>query len=97
MSHRAVPQMKALSPLGPQKLRELVDAHFDGVTGIEHAKNEFMPKFNQRLLDRAGLSIEEKRTWFSLIRSLQRNLKFFPEGYAPGTGVVEAFDELPTV
>ena len=96
MSHRAVPQMKALGRLPKKTLTELVDAHFDGVTGLEHAKNEFMPKFNQRLLDRAGLSLEEKRTWFQLLTSLQRNLRFFPEGYQPGTSVEEAFDELPT-
>lgn len=95
MSHRAVPQMKALARLPRQTLRELVDAHFDGVTGLEHAKNEFMPRFNQRLLDRAGLSPEDKRTWFELLVSLQRNLRFFPEGYQPGTSVVEAFEELP--
>lgn len=95
MSHRALPQMKALSRLPRAALRELVDAHFDGVTGLEHAKNEFMPKFNQRLLDRAGLSLEEKRAWFSLLVSMQRNLRFFPEGYQPGTSVVEAFEELP--
>ncbi|MFO0600992.1 MAG: hypothetical protein U0228_37130 [Myxococcaceae bacterium] len=86
MSHRALPQMKALRPLGDAKLRELVDAHFDGVTGIEHAKNEFMPKFNQRLLDRACLSATEKQVWFDLLTSLQRNLRFFPEGWTPGQG-----------
>jgi hypothetical protein len=96
MSHRAVPQMEALRPLGARFLRELVDAHFDGVTGLEQAKNEFMPKFNQRLLDRAALSLEEKRVWFELLGSLQRNLTFFPAGYQPGTGVDEAFEELPT-
>jgi hypothetical protein len=95
MSHRAVPQMKALGRLPKGTLRELVDAHFDGVTGLEHAKNEFMPKFNQRLLDRAGLSAEEKRTWFELLVSMQRNLRFFPEGYQPGTSVADAFEELP--
>jgi hypothetical protein len=95
MSHRAVPQMKALARLPKETLRELVDAHFDGVTGLEHAKNEFMPKFNQRLLDRAGLTPEDKQTWFELLTSLQRNLRFFPEGYQPGTSVVEAFEELP--
>jgi len=95
MSHRAVPQMKALQRLPGRTLRELVDAHFDGVTGLERAKNEFMPKFNQRLLDRAGLRPDEKRLWFELLISLQRNLRFFPEGYQPGTGVAEAFEELP--
>ena len=95
MSHRAVPQMKALSRLPKQWLRELVDAHFDGVTGLEHAKNEFMPKFNQRLLDRAGLSIDEKRAWFSLLVSMQRNLRFFPEGYQPSVSVDGAFDDVP--
>ena len=95
MSRRCLPQMKALARLPTRALEELVDAHFAGVTGLEHAKNEFMPKFNQRLLDRAGLSLEEKRTWFSLLVSMQRNLRFFPEGYQPGTSVVEAFEELP--
>lgn len=93
MSHRAVPQMKALRSLGEETLRELVDAHFDGVSGLEHAKNAFMPKFNQRLLDRAGLSLHDKRAWFELLNSLQRNLRFFPEGYAPGTSVSEAFED----
>lgn len=94
MSHRALPQMKALRSLGVQRLRELVDAHFDGVTGIEHAKNEFMPKFNQRLLERAALSVDEKRAWFELLVSLQRNLQFFPEGYQPGSNAPPAgFDD----
>lgn len=94
MSHRAVPQMKALRSLGDAALRELVDAHFDGVTGIERAKNEFMPKFNQRLLDRAALSADEKRVWFELLVSLQRNLVFFPEGYQPGSAQPPAgFDD----
>ena len=52
-----------------------------------------MPKFNQRLLDRAGLTPEEKQVWFSLLVSLQRNLRFFPDGYAPGTSVAEAFED----
>lgn len=95
MSSRALPQMKALSSLPKQTLRALVDDHFDGVTGIEHAKNEFMPKFNQRILERAGLSPEEKRTWFSLLVSMQRNLRFFPEGYQPGASVEAAFDDVP--
>jgi hypothetical protein len=93
MSHRALPQMKSLRSLGAERLRELVDAHFDGVTGLEHAKNEFMPKFNQRLLDRAGLSPEDKQVWFSLLTSLQRNLRFFPEGYAPGVAAPEPFED----
>lgn len=93
MSHRAVPKMNALRTLPPETLRALVDAHFDGVTGLERAKNEFMPKFNQRLLDRAGLTPEEKQVWFSLLVSLQRNLRFFPDGYAPGTSVAEAFED----
>ena len=95
MSHRAVPQMKALARLPKSTLREMIDAHFEGITGLEHAKNEFMPKFNQRLLDRAGLTLEEKRTWFELLISMQRNLRFFPDGYRPGTSVDQAFDELP--
>ena len=95
MSHRALPQMEALRTLGATAIRELVDAHFDGVTGLEHAKNAYMPKFNQRLLDRAALTLEEKRLWFTLLQSLQRNLRFFPDGYQPGEGVAEAFEELP--
>jgi hypothetical protein len=94
MSHRALPQFTALASLPAQALRALVDAHFDGLTGIERAKNAFMPKFNQRLLDRAGLTPQEKQVWFELLVSLQRNLKFFPEGYAPGTSVSEAFDDV---
>lgn len=94
MSHRAVPQFHALRPLGAEALRELVDAHFDGVTGLERAKNEFMPKFNQRLLDRACLSPDEKRAWFELLNSLQRNLQFFPQGYAPDAAITAAaFDD----
>jgi hypothetical protein len=94
MSHRALPQMKALRSLGRARLRALVDAHFDGITGIEHAKNAFMPRFNQRLLDRACLSVDEKRVWFDLLVSMQRNLRFFPEGYAPTAGgLAEGFDD----
>lgn len=96
MSHRAVPKLKALQSLPKETLRSLVDAHFDGITGLERAKNEFMPKFNQRLLDRACLSMEEKTYWFELLTSLQRNLRFFPDGYAPGTSVAEAFEDEAT-
>ncbi|MGV3619446.1 MAG: hypothetical protein ACO1OB_01440 [Archangium sp.] len=93
MSHRAVPELKALRSLPEDMVHALVDAHFDGLTGLERAKNEFMPKFNQRLLDRAGLTLEEKQYWFQLLTSLQRNLRFFPDGYAPGTSVAEAFED----
>lgn len=93
MSHRAVPKLKALASLPGDTLRALVDAHFDGITGLERAKNDFMPKFNQRLLERAGLTHEEKQYWFELLVSLQRNLRFFPDGYVPGTSVAEAFDD----
>lgn len=93
MSQRAVPQLHALRSLGAARVRELVDAHFDGVTGIEDAKNEYMPRFNQRLLDRAALSPAEKRTWFELLVSLQRNLQYFPAGYVPGQGPAEDFDD----
>lgn len=84
MSLRALPQMKALARRPAAELHALVDAHFAGVTGIERAKNEYMPRFNQRLLDRAGLRPDEKRAWHRLLVSLQRNLRFFPEGYEPG-------------
>lgn len=96
MSHRALPQFRALRSLGAEALRELVDEHFDGVTGIEDAKNEFMPRFNQRLLERAALTPAEKRTWFELLVGLQRNLQYFPKGYVPGEGAVEAFDDEVT-
>jgi len=73
---------------------EVLDAHFDGVTGIEHAKHEFMPKFNQRLLERAALPTDEKRAWFVLLVSLQRPLQFFPEGYQPGSNApLAGFDD----
>ncbi|MDP3235583.1 MAG: hypothetical protein Q8N26_22555 [Myxococcales bacterium] len=94
MSQRMVPQMTTLAGIDRQTLRACIDAHFDGVTGIEHAKNEFMPKFNQRLMERACLSGDEKRMWFDLLNSLQRNLQFFPAGWRPGDGLVtEAFDD----
>jgi len=94
MSHRMVPQLKTLAGVDAQTLRACIDAHFDGVTGIEHVKNAFMPKFNQRLMERACLSGDEKRMWFDLLNSLQRNLVFFPEGWRPGDGLVtEAFDD----
>jgi len=94
MSHAMVPKMKALSRIDPQTLTACIDAHFDGVTGIEHAKNAFMPKFNQRLLERACLTGDEKRMWFDLLNDLQRNLRFFPEGWRPGDAIgTEAFED----
>lgn len=94
MSHAMVPKMKTLSGVDAPTLTACIDAHFDGVTGIEHAKNEFMPKFNQRLMERACLSGDEKRMWFDLLNGLQRNLHFFPDGWRPGDGLVtEAFDD----
>jgi len=96
MSLRMLPQMRSLSAVAPEVLRGCIAAHFDGVTGIEHAKNAFMPRFNQRLMERACLSGHEKRMWFDLLNSLQRNLQFFPEGWRPGDGLVtEAFDDEP--
>ncbi|MBL8922014.1 MAG: hypothetical protein JNJ54_24405 [Myxococcaceae bacterium] len=94
MSHAMVPRMTSLSTVDPATLAACIDAHFDGVTGIEHAKNEFMPKFNQRLFERACLTGDEKRMWFELLNSLQRNLRFFPDGWRPGDGVVATpFDD----
>lgn len=94
MSHRMVPAMKTLRGRARAELTACIDAHFDGVTGIEAAKNGFMPRFNQRLMERACLSGDDKRMWFDLLNSLQRNLRFFPEGWRPGDGVVaESFDD----
>jgi hypothetical protein len=94
MSHRMVPQLAALATVDREVLRATIDAHFDDLTGIEQAKNDFMPKFNQRLFERACLSVDEKRMWFQLLNDLQRNLRFFPEGWRPGDGLVtEPFDD----
>ncbi len=96
MSHAMVPAMKTLATVPRETLRACIDAHFDGVTGIEHAKNAFMPTFNRRLLERACLSGAEKRMWFELLGSLQRNLAFFPEGWQPGDELVtEPFGDEP--
>jgi len=96
MSHRVLPLMATLRRIPRDTLAATIDAHFEGVTGIEHAKNAFMPRFNQRLLDRACLTPEDKQTWFSLLVSLQRNLRFFPEGYTPAAaeGAPAFEDEL---
>jgi hypothetical protein len=94
MSHRALSRMTTLAAVPRDELRATIDTHFDGLTGVEAAKNEFMPRFNQRLLDRAGLSPTEKQAWFSLLVSLQRNLRFFPPGYVPGAAdATAAFDD----
>lgn len=94
MSRRALLRMKTLGAVPRDVLSATIDAHFAGVTGIEAAKNAFMPRFNQRLLDRAGLSPREKQVWFELLVSLQRHLRFFPDGYTPGTGAdAPAFDD----
>lgn len=96
MSHRMLTRMKSLGAVPRETLEACVDAHFDGITGIERAKNEYMPRFNQRLLERAGLPAEHKRNWFDLLQTLQRNLRFFPDGWQPGDElVVEPFpDEM---
>jgi hypothetical protein len=97
MSHRMAPKFRALASADAQLLRATIDAHFDGLSGIEQAKNDFMPKFNQRLFERACLSPSHKRMWFHLLNDLQRNLRFFPEGWQPGDGVVvEPFDDEAT-
>lgn len=88
MSQLALPRMRALRGVPRERLEETIDAHFTGLSGMERAKNAYMPRFNQRLLDRACLSLEEKRNLFELICSLQGNLRFFPEGYVPGGGPV---------
>ncbi len=89
MSQRMVPQMKSLAGLDSNTLRVCIDAHIDDVTGIEHPNSEFMPRFNQRLMDRACLSADEKRRWFDLLNSSQRNRQFFPAGWKPGDGLAD--------
>lgn len=87
MSRLVLPRMRALRDVPAERLEATIDAHFTGLSGMERAKNTYMPRFNQRLLDRACLSPEEKRDLFELIRSLQGNLRFFPEGYVPGAQI----------
>jgi hypothetical protein len=84
MSRLVLPRMTALRSVPRERLEATIDAHFTGLSGMERAKNAYMPRFNQRLLERACLSPEEKRDWFELITALQGNLRFFPEGYVPG-------------
>jgi hypothetical protein len=84
MSRLVLPRMKALRDVPLERLEETIDTHFTGLSGMERAKNAYMPRFNQRLFDRACLSLEEKRDLFELLCSLQGNLRFFPEGYVPG-------------
>lgn len=93
MSHAVVPSIAALATVPKETLRACIDAHFDGVTGIEEAKNAFMPAFNRRLLERACLSPADKRRWFELLQSLQRNLQFFPPGWQPGDALGPELDD----
>lgn len=86
MSLRVVPRMRALRSVPYEQLEATIDAHFTGLNGLERARNAFVPRFNQRLLERACLSLEDKRDWYELITSLQGNLRYFPEGYVPGLG-----------
>ena len=89
MSHAVMPRMKALARVDPALLHATVDAHFDGITGLERLRNDYAPRLNQRLLEHTGVPPETRRMWFELLVSLQRNLRFFPEGWSPGDGTVD--------
>ena len=89
MSLHVLPRMRALRDVPREQLEATIDAHFTGLNGLERARNVFMPRFNQRLLERACLTFDEKRDWFELITSLQGNLRYFPHHYVPGIGTVE--------
>jgi hypothetical protein len=80
-----LPRMRALRDVPPARLDATIEAHFSGLSGMERAKNAYMPRLNQRLLERACITLEEKRALVELIRSLQGNLCFFPQDYEPGS------------
>lgn len=84
MSLLVLPRMRALRHVPREQLEATIDAHFTGLNGLERARNQFIPRFNQRLIERACLSPEDKRDWYELITSLQGNLRYFPAGYVPG-------------
>ena len=84
MSLLVLPRMRALQSVPREQLEATIDAHFTGLNGLERARNQFIPRFNQRLIERACLSLEDKRNWYELITSLQGNLRYFPAGYVPG-------------
>jgi hypothetical protein len=94
MSLLVLPRMRALRGVPRERLEATVDAHFSGVSGMQRAENAYMPRFNQRLVERACLSLEEKQALVALIRSLQGNLRFFPEGYVPGREPSEGLPPL---
>ncbi|WP_434391021.1 hypothetical protein [Melittangium boletus] len=89
MSLHVLPRMRALRHVPPEQLEATIDAHFTGLNGLERVRNTFMPRFNQRILERACLAPEDKRDWFELITSLQGNLRYFPAHYVPGLGPAE--------
>jgi hypothetical protein len=95
MSHAVMPRMKTLSQVDPALLHATVDAHFDGLTGLERARNDDVPRLNQRLLERTGVPPATRQMWFDLLVSLQRNLQLFPAGWSPGDGPLDDPGVLP--
>ena len=93
MSRLVLPRMRALQGVAPEQLEATIDAHFTGLNGLERARNAFVPRFNQRLLESSCLSPEDKRDWYELITSLQGNLRYFPEGWVPGLGAPASLAE----
>jgi hypothetical protein len=87
MSSHVLPRMRALREVPREQLEATIDAHFTGLNGLERVRNTFMPRFNQRLMERACLDPGDKRDWFELITSMQGNLRYFPGDYVPGMGV----------
>lgn len=81
MSKAVLPKMKALRKVDPALLEATIDAHFQGESGMEAAKNAYMSPFNERLMERACLQPQEKRAWIRTIAEHQGRLRFFQEGF----------------
>lgn len=79
MAHAAVPRISALRGRSPAYLRELIEAHFDSLSGIERSRNKSMGRPNQKLIEEAALGEDDRTLWFETLRENQGNLRFFPQ------------------
>jgi hypothetical protein len=60
-------------------VRELVDAHFESLSGIERSRNKTLGKQNRRLLQEAALEADDRILWERTLVENQSNLQFLDD------------------
>lgn len=85
MCHRVVPHLRPLRQRSAAFVRELVDAHFESVSGIERSRNKTLSRDNQKLIDGAALDARDKQLWRDTLTRGQGNLRFVSDGLPVGS------------